>query len=61
MHWSSEADYHNFVETSDTDARLASIGRALESLSGKAEARMSGIPTYTVARVVGPGPRRHDA
>ncbi|GAA4208337.1 hypothetical protein GCM10022252_73350 [Streptosporangium oxazolinicum] len=57
VHWASEADYRNFVETSDTEGRVVAIQKALEGLSGKAEARMSGVPTYTVIREVGPGPR----
>lgn len=55
VHWDSESDYRNFVENSDTDGRMAAIGEALRGLSGKAEPRMSGIPTYTVIREVGPG------
>ncbi|EHR50656.1 Antibiotic biosynthesis monooxygenase [Saccharomonospora marina XMU15] len=55
VHWESEADYCNFVETSDTEARMAAIEKALEGLSGKAEPRMSGLSTYTVVREVGPG------
>ncbi|MFI7133681.1 antibiotic biosynthesis monooxygenase family protein [Nonomuraea sp. NPDC050153] len=61
VHWASEADYRAFVETSDTDGRMAAIGTALQELSGKAEPRMSGVPTYTVAREVGPGPQLLDA
>jgi C-6 monooxygenase len=57
VHWESEADYRAFVETSDTEGRMAAIRAALEGLSGKAEPRMSGSPTYTVSREVGPGPR----
>ncbi|MCF2533794.1 antibiotic biosynthesis monooxygenase family protein [Yinghuangia soli] len=56
--WASEADYRNFVETSDTDGRMADIVGAVEALGGRAEARMSGVPTYTVVREVGPGPRK---
>ncbi|MER5965929.1 antibiotic biosynthesis monooxygenase [Streptomyces sp. NPDC002057] len=55
--WASEADYRNFVETSDTEGRMAAIGAALEGLTGKAEARMSGVPTYTVVREIGPRTR----
>ncbi|MGK5672102.1 antibiotic biosynthesis monooxygenase family protein [Micromonospora sp. URMC 106] len=58
VHWASEADYQNFVRTSDTDGRMAAIGRALAALSGTAEPRMTGAPTYTVVREVGPGPQR---
>ncbi|GII89316.1 hypothetical protein Ssi03_73060 [Sphaerisporangium siamense] len=58
VHWASEADYRHFVETSDTEGRAAAIRAALESLDGRAEPRMSGIPTYTVVREIGPGPRR---
>lgn len=58
VHWASEADYRHFVETSDTDGRMAAIGRAADSLGGRAEARISGVPTYTVVREVGPGPAR---
>ncbi|WP_116026623.1 antibiotic biosynthesis monooxygenase family protein [Thermomonospora umbrina] len=57
VHWDSEADYRHFVETSDTEGRVAAIQEALEGLSGKAEPRMTGTPTYTVVREVGPGPR----
>lgn len=59
--WASEADYRNFVENSDTESRMAAIHEALESLSGKAEPRMSGIPTYVVVREVGPGPQKAGA
>ncbi|WP_430782355.1 antibiotic biosynthesis monooxygenase family protein [Actinoplanes sp. G11-F43] len=55
--WASEADYRNFVASSDTEGRMAAINAALQGLSGHAEARMDGAPTYTVAREVGPGPR----
>ncbi|MEV7006748.1 antibiotic biosynthesis monooxygenase [Streptosporangium sp. NPDC051022] len=58
VHWASEADYRNFVETSDTEGRWAALQEALNGLSGKAEARMSGPPTYVVVREVGPGPQR---
>ncbi|MDA8369998.1 MAG: hypothetical protein M0026_09005 [Nocardiopsaceae bacterium] len=58
VHWASEADYRAFVETSDTDGRMAAIKKALDGLSGKAEARMSGAPTYTVVREIGPGPQK---
>ncbi|MFI6452584.1 antibiotic biosynthesis monooxygenase family protein [Streptosporangium amethystogenes] len=61
VHWASEADYRNFVETSDTEGRAAAIREALEGLSGNAEARMSGVPTYSVVREVGPGPQRLDS
>ncbi|OEV04954.1 antibiotic biosynthesis monooxygenase family protein [Streptomyces oceani] len=54
VRWESEADYRRFVETSDTDGRMAAIERALAGLSGTAEPRMSGSPTYTVVREVGP-------
>ncbi len=54
--WASEADYRHFVETSDTDARMTAVREALDGLSGAAEPRMSGAPTYTVAREVGPQP-----
>ncbi|WP_052852622.1 antibiotic biosynthesis monooxygenase family protein [Streptomyces avicenniae] len=57
VHWASEADYRAFVETSDTEGRMAAIVTALEGLSGKAEPRMSGVPTYTVTREVGPRTR----
>ncbi|MFD2355958.1 antibiotic biosynthesis monooxygenase [Nonomuraea ferruginea] len=33
VHWASEADYRHFVETSDTEGRMAAIGKALESLA----------------------------
>ncbi|MEI5101821.1 antibiotic biosynthesis monooxygenase [Streptomyces sp. PmtG] len=58
--WASEADYRHFVATSDTDGRMAAIQSALDGLSGKAEARMTGAPTYTVVREIGPGPRSED-
>ncbi|MEO3749522.1 antibiotic biosynthesis monooxygenase [Streptomyces sp. B6B3] len=58
VHWDSEADYRSFVETSDTDGRAAAIQRALDGLSGTAEPRMDGPPTYRVVREIGPGPRR---
>lgn len=54
VHWASESDYRNFVETSDTEGRMAAIRAALDGLSGKAEAQMSGVPTYTVVHEVGP-------
>ncbi|MCM2394017.1 antibiotic biosynthesis monooxygenase [Streptomyces albipurpureus] len=58
VHWRDEADYRNFVETSDTEGRMAAIGKALDTLSGRAEPRMSGVPTYTVVREVGPRERQ---
>lgn len=61
VRWASEADYRNFVATSDTDGRMAAIQAAMDGLSGKAEARVSAIPTYTVAREIGPGPRTSDS
>jgi C-6 monooxygenase len=57
VHWASEADYRNFVENSDADGRMAAIEKALEGLAGKAELRMTGVPTYTVVREVGPRAR----
>ncbi|MFE3290527.1 antibiotic biosynthesis monooxygenase [Rhodococcus sp. NPDC059234] len=57
VHWASETDYRNFVATSDTEGRMSAIRAALEGITGKAEPRMSGIPTYTVVREVGPGTR----
>jgi C-6 monooxygenase len=57
VHWASEADYRYFVETSDTEGRMSAIGAALKTIAGKAEPRMSGIPTYTVVREVGPRTR----
>ena len=57
VRWDSEAHYRDFVATSDTEGRMAAIRRALHDLSGTAQARMSGAPTYTVVRAVGPGPR----
>ncbi|TDC64827.1 antibiotic biosynthesis monooxygenase [Actinomadura sp. GC306] len=61
VHWDSEADYRHFEATSDTEGRMAAIERALEGLSGKAEARMSGLPHYAVVREVGPGSQRTDS
>lgn len=61
VHWASEADYRNFVETSDTEGRTAAIRKALDGLSGKAEPRMSGPPTYVVVREIGPGPQQTNA
>jgi len=61
VHWESEADYRHFEATSDTEGRLAAIRKALESLSGKAEPSMSGLPHYKVVREVGPGPQRSDS
>lgn len=58
VHWADEADYRNFVETSDTEGRTAAIQKAVEGLAGRAEPRMSGVPTYTVVREVGPGPQQ---
>ncbi|ARQ69619.1 antibiotic biosynthesis monooxygenase [Streptomyces marincola] len=57
VHWASEADYRRFVETSDTEGRMAAIQEALAGISGDAEPRMNGAPTYRVVREVGPGPR----
>lgn len=57
VHWASEADYRSFVENSDTEGRMAAIEKALEGLAGKAEPRMTGVPTYTVVREVGPRTR----
>ncbi|MEH1102844.1 antibiotic biosynthesis monooxygenase [Micromonospora sp. CPCC 205561] len=61
VHWASEADYRSFVATSDAEGRAAAIAMALDGLSGKAEPRMSGPPTYVVVREVGPGPQRTGA
>ncbi|GAA0939639.1 antibiotic biosynthesis monooxygenase family protein [Nonomuraea longicatena] len=61
VQWASEADYRHFVETSDTDGRMAAIGKALEGLADRAAPRMTGVPTYTVVREIGPGPQRLDA
>jgi C-6 monooxygenase len=61
VHWASEADYRNFVTTSDTDSRMAAIRAAMDALPGKAEARVSATPTYTVAREIGPGPQATDS
>jgi C-6 monooxygenase len=61
VHWADEAHYRQFVESSDTEGRMAAIGEALAGLSGQAHPRMSGVPTYTVAREVAPGPQRLDA
>ncbi|MBB4931591.1 C-6 monooxygenase [Lipingzhangella halophila] len=60
VHWASEADYRDFVATSDGESRMDAIRTALEGLSGKAEVRMSEAPTYTVVHEVGPGPQRLD-
>ncbi|MCH0541912.1 antibiotic biosynthesis monooxygenase [Streptomyces sp. MUM 203J] len=57
VHWESEADYRNFVESSDTEGRMSAIGKALEGLSGRAELRMAEVPTYKVVREVGPRAR----
>ncbi|MEU5403235.1 antibiotic biosynthesis monooxygenase [Streptomyces sp. NPDC005963] len=54
--WESEASYRDFVAMSDTEGRMAAIGAALKGLAGKAEARMTGAPTYRVVREVGPRP-----
>ncbi|MFD7236400.1 antibiotic biosynthesis monooxygenase family protein [Streptomyces syringium] len=57
VQWASEADYRDFVETSDTEGRMAAIEKALAGLSGKAEPRMTGAPTYRVVREIGPRER----
>ncbi|MFD9720495.1 antibiotic biosynthesis monooxygenase [Streptomyces sp. NPDC059076] len=54
--WESESSYRDFVETSDTEGRMAAIGAALKGLAGRAEPRMTGAPTYRVVREVGPRP-----
>ncbi|MEV8534926.1 antibiotic biosynthesis monooxygenase [Streptomyces sp. NPDC051211] len=56
--WASEADYRHFVENSDTEGRMAAIRAALTGLSGTAEPRMTGAPTYRVVREVSPVPAR---
>ena len=61
VHWASEADYRNFVATSDTDGRMAAIQAAMDGLSGKAGARVNATPTYTVDREIGPRPRTSDS
>ncbi|MFC5751387.1 antibiotic biosynthesis monooxygenase family protein [Actinomadura rugatobispora] len=58
VHWASEADFRHFEEVSDTEGRIAAIQQALNGLKGKAEPRMTESPRYTVAREVGPGPRK---
>ncbi|WP_283136115.1 antibiotic biosynthesis monooxygenase family protein [Rhizohabitans arisaemae] len=60
VRWDSETAYRDFVATSDTEGRMAAIQAALDGLSGQAEPRMSGPPTYTVVREIGPGPRPTD-
>ncbi|MFG2295000.1 antibiotic biosynthesis monooxygenase family protein [Streptomyces sp. NPDC048603] len=55
--WESEADYRNFVDTSDTEGRLAAIEAAVTGLSGTAEFAGAGVPTYAVVREVGPRAR----
>ncbi|MBX3213832.1 MAG: antibiotic biosynthesis monooxygenase [Labilithrix sp.] len=60
VRWESEAAYRDFERDSDNVGRHAAIRRALDSLSGEAEARMSGPPRYALVRVVLPGPRRAD-
>ncbi|WP_410627871.1 antibiotic biosynthesis monooxygenase family protein [Amycolatopsis sp. cmx-8-4] len=59
--WASETDYRNFVATSDTDGRMTAIQTAMDLLSGKAEARVSATPTYTLAREISPEPRPTDS
>ncbi|RKN50904.1 antibiotic biosynthesis monooxygenase [Micromonospora endolithica] len=61
VHWATEADYRHFVETSDTEGRMAAITTAMAALAGRAEARTSSRPTFRVVREVGPGPRRQDS
>jgi C-6 monooxygenase len=61
VHWASEADYRNFVATSDTDGRMAAIRAEMDALPGKVEARVSANPTYTVVREIGPGPQATDS
>lgn len=61
VHWASDADYRNFVATSDTDGRMAAIRAAMDALPGKVEARVSANPTYTVVREIGPGPQATDS
>ncbi|MBW1598619.1 antibiotic biosynthesis monooxygenase [Streptomyces sp. JJ38] len=61
VHWETEEDYRHFVETSDTEGRMAAIQRALDGLSGTAEPRMSGAPTYRADREIAPGPRKPEA
>lgn len=57
VHWASEADYRHFVETSDTDGRMAAIQAALKGLPGEVKARVGANPTYRVAREISAGPR----
>lgn len=60
VHWESEAAFREFERVSDNAGRVAAIRHALEGLSGKAEARMSGPPRYNIVREVTPGPRLAD-
>ncbi|WP_436773618.1 antibiotic biosynthesis monooxygenase [Yinghuangia sp. YIM S09857] len=59
--WESEAAYRDFVATSDTDGRMAAIQGVLDGLTGTAEPRMTGAPTYRVVREIGPGAAPGDA
>jgi C-6 monooxygenase len=61
VHWDDETAYRAFVADSDAEGRMAAIGAALAGLSGSAEPRMSGAPTYRVVHEVGPGPQRTDS
>ncbi|MCB5178503.1 antibiotic biosynthesis monooxygenase family protein [Streptomyces antimicrobicus] len=54
--WRDEDAYRAFVETSDTEGRLAAIEAAVAGLPGTAVYRGTGAPTYRVVREVGPGP-----
>ncbi|MEU2393528.1 antibiotic biosynthesis monooxygenase [Streptomyces sp. NPDC007369] len=52
--WAGEAHYRNFVDHSDTEGRMAAIEAAVSGVSGTAEPRMTGAPTYRMVREVGP-------
>lgn len=60
VHWESEAAFREFERVSDNAGRHAAIQRVLDGLSGRAEARMSGPPRYSIVREVLPGPRLAD-
>lgn len=64
VHWASEEDYHNFLENSDTDGRIAAIEQALANVSGTVVSPMDSTPntspSYTIHRTVTPELQKTD-
>lgn len=58
--WRDEEAFAEFERTSDTEGRIAAIGRVIDGLEGQAEPRMTNLPRYRLLALVEPGPRVSD-